>query len=85
MYVIDIRFASLGLDCFWCWEISVFFFFFFCFLGGTLCSIGLGDWKMLPGWRGDTFIQRRMVAQRAWSDSRSERHGHSTAQHGTDL
>lgn len=33
MYVVDIRFASLGLGCCWCWEISVFFFFFVSWLG----------------------------------------------------
>lgn len=48
MYVIDIRFASLGLDCFWCWEISVFFFFFLLFLGWDFMQHRLGGLENAP-------------------------------------
>lgn len=81
MYVIDIRFASLGLDCFWCWEISVFFFFSFVSWVELLWSIDLGIGKRSPAGKGTHSFKGAW-----WLSEHGRTHAVSdtgTAQHST--
>lgn len=81
MYVIDIRFASLGLDCFWCWEISVFFFFSFVSWVGLYAASAWGIGKCSPAGEGTHSFKGAW-----WLSEHGRTHAVSdtgTAQHST--